>query len=67
MIAILALGIANKIGDGFAMALGDYISTKSEQLFIKQEREREKWEVENNLEGEKKEMVELYKVFDILS
>jgi hypothetical protein len=35
VIAILALGIANKIGDGFAMALGDYISTKSEQLFIK--------------------------------
>ncbi|CAD8163550.1 unnamed protein product [Paramecium pentaurelia] len=59
--AVLALGVANMIGDGLSMALGDYLSTKSEQQFFKQEREREKWEVENNLEGEKKEMVELYK------
>lgn len=29
-IVVLALGVANLIGDGISMALGDYLSTKSE-------------------------------------
>ena len=32
-IVVLALGVANLIGDGISMSLGDYISTKSEQDF----------------------------------
>ncbi len=32
-VVVLALGIANLIGDGLSMALGDYISTKSEMQF----------------------------------
>ncbi len=42
------------------MALGDYLSTKSEREFYKKERMREEWEVENNPEGEKEEMIEVY-------
>lgn len=56
------MGIANLIGDGISMALGDYISTRSEAEFTINERNREQWEVETNPEGEKKEMVEIYKV-----
>ncbi|EGR31166.1 hypothetical protein IMG5_116370 [Ichthyophthirius multifiliis] len=57
---ILALGIANLIGDGLSMALGDYLSSKSECDFYKKERMREEWEVDNNPEGEKEEMIEVY-------
>jgi len=42
------------------MAAGDYLSTKSEMEFNLAERQREEWEVENNPEGEKLEMEEIY-------
>ena len=57
------MGIANLIGDGISMALGDYISTRSEAEYTINERNREAWEVENNPEGEKREMIDIYKVF----
>jgi len=37
-VVVIALGIANLIGDGICMALGDYLSTKSEIQFAKKER-----------------------------
>ena len=42
------------------MALGDYLSTKSEIDFYKKERIREKWEIDHCPEGEKFEIFEIF-------
>ncbi len=57
---VLILGFANLIADGISMAVGDYLSSKSEKEYYDAEREREKWEVDNYPKGEEKEMIELY-------
>lgn len=57
---VLILGFANLIADGLSMAIGDYLSSKSEQEYHRAERRRELWEVEHYPEGEKRELIELY-------
>ncbi|KAL4461323.1 hypothetical protein ABPG72_016121 [Tetrahymena utriculariae] len=52
-VVILALGVANLIGGGICMSLGDYLSTKSEIEFQRRERQREEWQVDNLPEEEK--------------
>jgi hypothetical protein len=43
------------------MGLGDYVSTKTVNQFLQQERGREEWEYEHCFEGEKQEMIDIYK------
>lgn len=57
---ILILGIANLLADGFSMATGAYLSSKSENEYYDKEYEREMWEVEEFPEGERLELQEIY-------
>ena len=57
---ILILGLANLLADGFSMASGAYLSTKSEQEVYHREEERERWEVEHYPDGERSELLEIY-------
>ena len=58
---VLILGLANLFADGFSMATGAYLSSKSEQEYYDREWQREMWEVENFPEGERLELVKIYR------
>ncbi|HOJ32961.1 MAG TPA: VIT1/CCC1 transporter family protein [Candidatus Hydrogenedentes bacterium] len=58
---VLILGLANLFADGFSMATGAYLSLRSEQEYYDKEREREQWEIEHFPEGERTELLVLYR------
>jgi VIT1/CCC1 family predicted Fe2+/Mn2+ transporter len=58
---ILILGLANLLADGLSMAAGAYLSSKSEREYYQRERAREAWEVDHAPEGERIELIEIYR------
>lgn len=58
---VLIMGLANLLADGLSMAVGAYLSDKSEHEYYEREYQRESWEVEHFPQGEKDEMIEIYK------
>ena len=56
---ILIIGFANLIADGFSMASGNYLGTKSEKEFYLREESREKSEIKNMPAEERKEIREV--------
>ncbi|HME53991.1 MAG TPA: VIT1/CCC1 transporter family protein [Candidatus Lokiarchaeia archaeon] len=59
-VVVIIIGIANLLADGLAMGMGDFLSTKAEIEYKKDERRRESWEATQYPEGEKKEMIAIY-------
>ena len=57
---VLVFGFSNAIADGWAMGFGEFVSGNAAMDYARSEREREEWEVETNIEGERKEMMEIY-------
>jgi predicted membrane protein (TIGR00267 family) len=57
---ILLAGIAGTIAGAISMALGAYISTKSHREYVQSEIKRERWEIDNVPEKEKKELYDFY-------
>jgi VIT1/CCC1 family predicted Fe2+/Mn2+ transporter len=58
---VLILGLANLFADGFSMATGAFLSTKSEQEYYSREYQREAWEVDHFPDGERAELLEVYR------
>jgi vacuolar iron transporter family protein len=57
---VIVLGFANLLADGLSMGMGDTLSSLAENDYVRLEYEREMWETDNYLEGEQREMIELY-------
>lgn len=57
---VIILGFANLIADGFAMSVGSYLSTKSEQENYDKHKKIEYWEVDHLPEKEEEEIREIY-------
>ena len=57
---ILILGIGNLLADGFSMATGDYLSTKSEREYYDREVRRQAGEIDQFPDGQKADLHALY-------
>jgi VIT1/CCC1 family predicted Fe2+/Mn2+ transporter len=58
---ILILGIANLLADGFSMAAGNYLATKTEHEQVERIVARERRHIEDVPEGERAEVREIYR------
>ena len=58
---VIILGFANLLADGFSMAVGNYLSSKSNKEFIEKERGREEWEIKNYPQGEIEEIRAIFR------
>lgn len=57
---VLILGFANLFADGFSMAIGNYLSTKSKIEYIERQRKKEEEEIQNSEYHKIQEIREIY-------
>lgn len=57
---VLILGFANLFADGFSMAVGNYLATKSKKEAIERARHHEEWEIDHLADQEKQEIRDIY-------
>ena len=57
---VIILGFANLFADGFSMAMGNYLSTRSRIEYIERERNRQNKEVQDRPESKISEIKNIY-------
>lgn len=57
---IIILGFANLFADGFAMSVGAYLSSKTEQANFDKHKKHEYWSIENIPESERQEIKDIF-------
>ncbi|MBS3100730.1 VIT1/CCC1 transporter family protein [Candidatus Woesearchaeota archaeon] len=60
-VVVIILGFANLIADGFSMAVGNFLSEKTQRDLIARERKREEWEIKAVPAGEREEIREIFR------
>ena len=58
---LLVLGLANLFADGVSMAVGAYLSAKSEREYYEREHKTEAWEIAHFPEGEREELYQMHR------
>jgi VIT1/CCC1 family predicted Fe2+/Mn2+ transporter len=58
--AIVVLGLANLIADGFSMAVGNYLGTRSRLEEVERARRDEAWQIRQYPQGEQAEVREIF-------
>jgi len=56
---VIILGLANLVADAFSMGASNFLSLRSQRDFVKMQRGREEWEIENYPQVEKQETREI--------
>ncbi|MBI2577700.1 MAG: VIT1/CCC1 transporter family protein [Candidatus Wildermuthbacteria bacterium] len=62
---IIILGIANLVADGFSMGASNFLSLRSKREFVKTQRKKAEWEVEQFPENEKDEVRDILRSWGI--
>ena len=58
---VTIIGLANLLGDGLSMCLGNYLGLKSERDYQREQRQKELWEIQHIPEVEIDELKEIFK------
>lgn len=58
---VVVMGLANLVGDGFSMAVGNFLGTRSQVQQVERARRREEYHIENCPEGERDEIRAIYR------
>lgn len=63
--SLVLIGVAQAAAGSAAMTLGDYLAESASRKAVLSEMEREAWEIENYPEGERREMVRVYRAWGL--